>query len=203
MNQHAYAEDDDHDHGDHEHDHDHEHEFGLKGWLLGLLPLWISLGAWLGGQLAVPAAKLHPTVALAEKYLDPTKGPPPRLPTPASLALGRADQDPVQLVKDAADIRRRFAKAAWLFGGWVGLVIGVKLIVLSLRASRTDYEPDRGSCVACARCFMFCPNERVRLGLLPASAIPWPPAAGKTPETAQPTCSRDPAPTPTQPSNRA
>jgi len=146
------------------------------GWLLGLLPVLIGAGAWIGSHFALPASRLHPTVALAEQYLDPAKPPPPRLPTPDSLALGRADQDPVRLVKEAAGIRRRFVTAGWLFGGWIGLVIGVKLLALSVRPSRTDYEPDRGACVACARCFTYCPNERVRLGLLPRSAIPLPPS---------------------------
>jgi ferredoxin len=61
-----------------------------------------------------------------------------------------------------------------IFGGWIGLVIGVKLISLALRRQRTDYEPDRGACVACARCFEYCPNELVRRGLMPASELPLP-----------------------------
>ena len=56
-------------------------------------------------------------------------------------------------------------------------VVGAKLISLSLRRTRTDYEPDRGACVGCARCFEFCPNELVRRGLMPDSALAPPPAA--------------------------
>jgi len=43
-----------------------------------------------------------------------------------------------------------------------------------LRRRRTDYEPDRGECFACARCFKYCPNELVRRGLMPASSLPAP-----------------------------
>jgi polyferredoxin len=142
------------------------------GWLLALLPVLIGLGAWGGGKLAVPASRLHPTVALAERYADPRRSPPPPGPaTPDALAIGRAEQDPKAILAAAVDIRRRFALSCWLFGGWVGLVIGARLIALSVRPSRKDYEPDRGGCLGCARCFMSCPNERVRLGLLPASAL--------------------------------
>jgi ferredoxin len=142
------------------------------GWLLLLLPALVAAGAWTGSRLAVPASRLHPTVALAERYLGP-KGPPVPAsgPTPESLALGRADQDPGEVLKKALDVRRRVSLGGWLFGGWAGLVIGAKLIGLSLRQTRTDYEPDRGACVACARCFLSCPNERVRLGLMPASEL--------------------------------
>ncbi|MEI7958891.1 MAG: hypothetical protein WCI40_07255, partial [Verrucomicrobiota bacterium] len=55
-----------------------------------------------------------------------------------------------------------------LFGAWVGLVIGGKLIALSVRRNRTDFEPDSGACFACARCFEYCPSERMRRGLIPA-----------------------------------
>ena len=51
-------------------------------------------------------------------------------------------------------------------GAWIGLVIGVKLIHLSIRRRRTEYEPDRANCVSCGRCFWYCPNEQVRLGLI-------------------------------------
>jgi formate hydrogenlyase subunit 6/NADH:ubiquinone oxidoreductase subunit I len=52
------------------------------------------------------------------------------------------------------------------------LVIGAKLISLSLRRQRGDYEPDRGACVACARCVEYCPNELSRRGVVPAPAVP-------------------------------
>ena len=53
----------------------------------------------------------------------------------------------------------------------MGLVIGAKLVSRSLRRRRTDYEPDRGDCFACARCFEYGPNELVRRGLMPASSL--------------------------------
>ncbi len=142
------------------------------GALLVLLPVLIALGAWMGSKLSVPASRLHPTVALAEKYLDPRKAAPtPGAPTPESLALARADTNPEAILTTAAAVRHKFAIGGWWFGGWVGLVVGLKLIVLSTRTARTDFEPDRGSCYACGRCYLACPNERVRVGLLsPAEA---------------------------------
>jgi hypothetical protein len=113
----------------------------------------------------------------AEQKIAPQQFPPM---TPEALSLERADANPKALLESAREIRRRFNLAGWLFGGWVGLVIGFKLIALSIRTVRTDYEPDRGMCFACARCFEFCPNELVRRGLLPAVppvAAPGAPAA--------------------------
>jgi len=139
-------------------------------WLLLLAPALVAGGAFGGAKVSMAASRLHPKVELAEKFLNPDK--PPQQPgarTPESLALARAEQGPKELLAAAMDIRRRFKVGGWLFGGWVGLVVGVKLLGLSVRHSRSDYEPDRAACVACARCFLSCPNERVRLGLLPLS----------------------------------
>jgi NosR/NirI family transcriptional regulator, nitrous oxide reductase regulator len=136
--------------------------------MLLLFPLLILLGAWSGSKLTVPASRLDPTVALAERLLREQKNPVPLgLQTAPALALSRAEQDPKALLSRAVDIRQRFVRAGWLFGGWAGLIMGIKLIALSLRQRRTDYEPDRGACLACARCFSYCPSERVRCGLAP------------------------------------
>jgi Fe-S-cluster-containing hydrogenase component 2 len=140
-------------------------------WLLVLLPVLLVGGAWLGSQFAAPASRLHPTVSLADQLVraqdtDPKHG----ALSPDDLALERARQSPKEILTEAAAIRHKFAWGSRLFGAWVGLVIGVKLISLSVRRRRVDYEPDRGDCFSCARCFEFCPNELVRRGLMPAAA---------------------------------
>jgi NosR/NirI family transcriptional regulator, nitrous oxide reductase regulator len=135
-------------------------------WLLGLLPVLVAAGTWVGTQLAVPASRLHPTVQLAEFYLQNKKTPkqyPPQ--TPEILSLLRADQNSADITAEALDLRRRIGLGTTIFGGWVGLVIGAGLIGLSLRRTRTDYEPDRGACFACARCFDYCPQELLRRGV--------------------------------------
>ncbi|MCP5521909.1 MAG: 4Fe-4S binding protein [Verrucomicrobiales bacterium] len=144
--------------------------------LILVTPVLMALAGWVGSGLATPLSKLHPTVALAEGYYAPGRpDAPPPVATPESLALERAAKNPDTLRTDALAVRQRFVTGGWWFGAWVGLVIGVRLIVLSLRPSRTDFEPDRSACVACGRCYTSCPNERVRLGLLPPEAIPPPP----------------------------
>jgi ferredoxin len=137
---------------------------------LALLPALIAAGALLGSRLGPAAAQLHPTVALAELHLANAHTPanyPPM--TPEALSLERAATDPEALLASALLVRQRVSLASWLFGAWAGLVVGLKLLSLSLRVTRTDYEPDRGACLACARCFLSCPNERTRLGLPPDS----------------------------------
>jgi ferredoxin len=140
-------------------------------WLLVLVPVLLVGGGWLGSQFSAPASRLHPTVSLADQLVR-AEGTPSKLSmlTPDDLALERARQAPKEILTEAAAIRRKFVTGGWIFGAWVGLVIGVKLISLSVPRRRTDYEPDRGDCFACARCFEYCPNELVRRGLMPAAA---------------------------------
>ena len=59
-----------------------------------------------------------------------------------------------------------------IFGAWVALVIGGKLIALCIRRNRADFEPEPSACFGCARCFEFCPSERMRRGLMPAEPEP-------------------------------
>ncbi|MEY4385969.1 MAG: hypothetical protein RLY20_1252 [Verrucomicrobiota bacterium] len=142
----------------------------LAGFVI-LLPVLMLTGAWLGGLLGGPAARLNPHVALAEDYLAVKDQAPTQVAnTPAELALSRARLDPQSLVTKAAQIKRQIVIGGWIFGAWVGLVIGGKLISLSVRRTRTDFEPDRGGCFSCARCFESCPQEFVRRGVGPASA---------------------------------
>ncbi len=139
-------------------------------WLLALVPALLIGGGWLGWRFSALASRLHPTVSLADQLVR-AEGTPPKFGalSPDDLALERARQSPKQILTEAAAIRRKFAVGGWIFGVWVGLVISAKLISLSVRRRRTDYEPDRGDCFACARCFEYCPNELVRRGLMPAT----------------------------------
>jgi ferredoxin len=138
-----------------------------------ITPVLIALGAWGGFKFSPTAARLHPTVSLAQQ-LTLNQGQPAAKGalSPADLELQRARQNPREILADAARIQHRFDIGTLLFGAWVGLVLGAKWISLTLRRTRTDYEPDRGDCVACARCFEYCPNELVRRGVIAPGSLP-------------------------------
>jgi NosR/NirI family transcriptional regulator, nitrous oxide reductase regulator len=145
-----------------------------------LLPVLMGVGAWVGSRCGVPAARLHPTVSLAQ-LLVREDGNPPKTGTltPDERALERARENPRETLETAAAITRKVVIGATLLGAWIGLVIGAKLISLSVRRTRSDYEPDRGTCFACARCFEYCPNELVRRGFIPGSPTPIAPVQPK------------------------
>jgi len=130
--------------------------------LLLALPVLILLGGWAGSSLKAVTARGHATVRLAERiYLEETGAVTDT--TDASSAFRATGKTIEQLYSEASNIRARFGFGGWFFGGFVGFVASLKLIGLSVWRQRKDYEADRASCLACGRCFEYCPREHVRL----------------------------------------
>lgn len=129
--------------------------------LLILLPVLIALGTWLGNSLAPLASRTHATVALAERvWLEENQEVEGT--TDASKFFRASGESIASLYERAASIQASFEKGGWFFGGFLGLVLGAKFILLSLRPRQTDYEADRAGCVACGRCYKYCPKEQER-----------------------------------------
>ena len=131
------------------------------GLLMVLLPVLIGLGGWAGSSLKMTTARMHSTVRLAERIRLEETGKVDGT-TDASDAFRALGTETADLYQEASNIRSRFGTGGWIFGGFVGLVIGLKLIGVSLWRQRTDYEADRASCLACGRCFKYCPREHLR-----------------------------------------
>lgn len=129
---------------------------------LVLFPILVAAGVWGGYSLKGQLARMHPRVRTAERvYLEETgqvEGT-----TDVSNAFRATGQTTDTLYADATQIRNRFAIGGALLGGFIGLVAGGKLIVLSVRRRRTEYEADPASCIACGRCYKACPKEHERL----------------------------------------
>lgn len=126
---------------------------------LVLFPLLIAIGAWAGNSFAPLAARSHPTVALAERiWMEENQGIEET--TDASQFFRSSGETISSLYQNAAAIRAGFKKGGWFFGGFLGLILGGKLILLSLRPRQRDYEAERAGCVSCGRCFRYCPKEQ-------------------------------------------
>jgi ferredoxin len=133
--------------------------------LLVLLPVLVAVGAWLGGYLEVPLSRLDHTVRLAERVRLEETGEVEGT-TDASDAFYESGRPTRELYAAAIGRRELFGVAGTWLGVWGGLVVGVKLVHLSIRRRREEYLPDRASCVSCGRCFWYCPVEQARLGLI-------------------------------------
>jgi NAD-dependent dihydropyrimidine dehydrogenase PreA subunit len=146
--------------------------------ILLLAPVLLAGGAVLGHRLGAPLSKLHPTMRLADHVRLDEAG---ELSEPGDdVTAFRASGEPVEdLYARAGQVARRTARGgAWL-GALLGLVVVIKLFALSLGRRQADYEAERISCVACARCYDYCPQEHLRRGGKPPGEPPTPPEPAK------------------------
>ena len=68
-----------------------------------------------------------------------------------------------ELYADARGVIGRFRLGGALLGAWCGLVVGLKLAGQARIPTREIYDIDHSLCVSCARCFLNCPREHLRL----------------------------------------
>jgi len=57
-------------------------------------------------------------------------------------------------------IQADFKFYSTIAGALIGLVIGLALIGLSVKRTRKEYEIDHSNCIACGRCFGYCPQNK-------------------------------------------
>ncbi|MFO7898883.1 MAG: 4Fe-4S binding protein [Planctomycetota bacterium] len=142
--------------------HDRRTGKATLGLLLLAVPVIVALGAWLGRLSTDRLAGIHHTVRQA-RAVRRSQGLTATALADEAEAYRKTRRPIRELYVREAAVLDRFKLGSALFGGWVGLVVGAKLVLLSVRRTRTDYEAEPGQCVACGRCFRYCPREHLRL----------------------------------------
>jgi len=137
----------------------------LVTWLVAA-PILVVGGGYLGMRSGPVLAGADTTVALAQRVWQEehaqVSGGAPSV-SDASSAF-RATGTPIEsLYAEATTRRARFRIAGGLLGAFVGVVIAGKAMRLSIWRRRGDYEADRAACLACGRCYAYCPKEHQRL----------------------------------------
>jgi NosR/NirI family nitrous oxide reductase transcriptional regulator len=126
------------------------------GMLILLVPVLIGLGTGVGRLLKEPLSRLHPTVQLAERIAGEELGRYEGTNI-ESEAFRASDTPNDELYAEAMELKGGFGVGGIWLGAFIGLVIGGKLISFSILRRRDGYEPDRGTCYSCGRCFKYCP----------------------------------------------
>ena len=132
------------------------------GAALAALPLLAALGAYAGFLLSPSLARAHPTVRLAIQVLREDAGEA-KATTLESDTFRSTRTTTEELVRQAALVRQRFAWGSPVFGGFVMLALTASFLGSFIRRRSLSYEPDRGECFSCGRCFSSCPREHLRL----------------------------------------
>jgi NAD-dependent dihydropyrimidine dehydrogenase PreA subunit len=115
------------------------------------------------GRLAGPfLARADKSVQLAAQLaLEDREPRTPR--TVATVALRSAGNDLTILFRQAAEQQRRIATAAVWLGAFCGLVLALHLFGLLVPGTNEFYNAKPAECLACGRCFRYCPLEQQRL----------------------------------------
>ena len=130
--------------------------------LLFLLPALMLVTGWLGHLGGNGFSRMNASIRRAERLWLYEKGKLSEAEDEVA-AFRKTGKTFQQAYTEARSVRTNYSRTGWLLGAWIGFVIGMKLIVLSVRRRRTNYEPERGACLACARCYASCPKEHQRL----------------------------------------
>ena len=123
-----------------------------------IIPVLIAVGVWAGYRFHENLAWANPKVKLAEHlYLDQSQiSETIQVEIDAFKSAGKSAED---LYIEAASIVKNFKTGSMILGGFLGLVIGITLLNLTRFYHRTDYKPNKGTCLSCGRCMDYCPVE--------------------------------------------
>ncbi len=129
--------------------------------LILLFPLIVAAGVLLGGGSSEVLSRAHPDVRLSERIYLEEQGLVTGT-TDASRAFWKDDKSPEKLYELSAGIQRWFLRGGRLAGGLIGLIVALTMMQHTVCRSFDSYRADPGDCLACGRCFEFCPRERLR-----------------------------------------
>ena len=125
------------------------------------LPLLVLVFAQMGGALAPRLAGLNQDVRTAKLlYLEETGWVPTLGTSPETRGLMQTGTDTYEIKQRGIEAYRMFGVAGFGLGAWIGLIIGIKWVSLTIRHRRREYEVDSSRCFACGRCFWYCPNQK-------------------------------------------
>lgn len=123
-----------------------------------LLPVVTSLCALLIGSGSDALSRAHKDVYLYDLIQQVEANPEMDIPLEVETfnGLGRNVED---LRTEVEAIQHDYKVYSYLIGALIGLVLSVKLIKLSTKRTRKTYEIDDANCLACGKCFNYCPQE--------------------------------------------
>jgi len=123
-----------------------------------LVPVFIAAGAFVFYNMAPVLSRVNNDVHLAREIrAENEKGI--EAISKAAVAFKESGNTEGELFAQEMNVIRRFRKASPWAGAFLGLALGISLVSLTVRSTRTGYRPHQGKCYSCGRCFKYCPVE--------------------------------------------
>ncbi len=124
-----------------------------------LIPVWIFIGGFAMSQAHGFLSNAHPDVYMAEMLIKhpELKNDKNNIDIQTFLA---SEKTMDQLVTEAKLVQTKYYTGSWIFGGFLGLVIGIMLMNQFVTRRRESFEPNRVGCYSCGRCMKNCPVKK-------------------------------------------
>jgi NosR/NirI family nitrous oxide reductase transcriptional regulator len=129
-----------------------------------LVPVFTVAGAFIFYNMAPVLSRVNNDVRLAREIRTENEKGIEAI-SKAAVAFKESGNTEEQLFAQELIIIGRYKKASPWSGAFLGLVLGISLVSLTIRSSRTGYRPHQGKCYSCGRCFKYCPVEPKKLNL--------------------------------------
>lgn len=120
------------------------------------LPLMIASVALAMRLGSSELSKANKEVRLYQSLVQQENDPKDQIPIELEAFFGQGGNREA-LESNVVEIQASFKLYSTLAGAVIGLVLGLTLIQLSLKRSRKLYEIENADCVACGKCFNYCP----------------------------------------------
>jgi NAD-dependent dihydropyrimidine dehydrogenase PreA subunit len=120
------------------------------------IPFFAVAGGFVFYNLAPALSGINTNVQLAREIRLEKESAVPAI-SKAAIAYKESGKTESELFAEEQNIIIRYRKSAPWAGIFLGASLGISLVSLSVRKRRTGYEPDRGKCYSCGRCFRYCP----------------------------------------------
>jgi NosR/NirI family nitrous oxide reductase transcriptional regulator len=125
---------------------------------LVLIPVFTAAGALIFYNLAPVLSRVNNDVRLAREIrIENEKGI--EALSKAAVAFKESGKTENELFLQELNIIGRYRKDSPWAGGFLGLALSISLVGLTIRRPRAGYEPHKGKCYSCGRCFKYCPVE--------------------------------------------
>ena len=106
-------------------------------------------------------SRAHKDVRLYDMAVQQETSPQDRITLELETFYAQGGQ--MDVLKQKVDaIQTDYKLYSTIAGGFIGLVFGLLLINLSLKRSRKLYEIEHADCIACGKCFSYCPQNTIK-----------------------------------------
>jgi len=123
-----------------------------------VLPIMVGAGALFMHSVSDNLAQINRDVRLYNEVMAFQENPQMELSLELE-AFFKNERTVEEVAEMSARTKADFSLYSTVAGGLIGLVFGLTLISLSIKRTRKEYEIDDAECIACGKCFKYCPQN--------------------------------------------